>query len=72
MGDCDRADVRPSAGRGKLEGGGLFSKWWPVMQAMCDTTPGARHAVLPGATHISVVSNPGAYTDALLGFMARL
>ena len=44
----------------------------PVMQAMCDATPGSRHAVLPGASHISVVSNPAAFNEALLGFMAGL
>ena len=44
----------------------------PVMQAMCDATPGSRHAVLSGASHISVVSNPAAFNAALLGFMAGL
>jgi 3-oxoadipate enol-lactonase len=44
----------------------------PVMQAMCDATPGATHAILPGASHISVVSNPGAFNQAMLGFLAGL
>ena len=43
-----------------------------VMQAMCDATPGATHVVLPGASHISVVSNPVAFNRAMLGFLAGL
>jgi len=40
-----------------------------VMQAMCDKTPGAVHEILPGATHISVVSNPHAFNQAMLRFL---
>lgn len=43
-----------------------------VMQAMCEATPRATHVVLPGATHISVVSNAPAFTEAMLGFLRRL
>jgi 3-oxoadipate enol-lactonase len=44
----------------------------PIMQAMCDATPGATHAILPGASHISVVSNPGAFNQAMLGYLSRV
>ncbi len=37
-----------------------------IVQAMCDATPGAKHVVLPGATHISTVCNPTAFNAALL------
>ena len=40
-----------------------------IVQAMCDATPGARHVVLPGATHISTVCNPQAFNAALLTLM---
>ena len=40
-----------------------------VMQAMCDATPGARHVVLPGATHISTICNPLAFNTALRDFL---
>ncbi|MFM9967506.1 MAG: alpha/beta fold hydrolase [Burkholderiales bacterium] len=43
-----------------------------IVQAMCDATPGATHAILPGASHISVVSNPVAFNQAMLGFLAKL
>ena len=43
-----------------------------VMQAMCDATPGATHVVLPGASHISAVSNAKAFNQAMLGFLDRL
>ncbi len=43
-----------------------------VMQAMCDATPGATHSILPGATHISVVSNPRAFNQAMLRFLSGL
>jgi 3-oxoadipate enol-lactonase len=43
-----------------------------VMQEMCDATPGATHVVLPGATHISVVCNPGAFNAALGQFIERV
>jgi 3-oxoadipate enol-lactonase len=43
-----------------------------VMQEMCDATPGAKHVVLPGASHISVVSNPRAFNQAMLGFLQGL
>ena len=43
-----------------------------VVQAMCDATPGATHAVLPGASHISVVCNPTAFNQAMLQFLGRL
>ena len=43
-----------------------------VMQAMCDATPGSNHMVLPGATHISVVSNPRAFNEAMLRFLSKL
>jgi 3-oxoadipate enol-lactonase len=41
-----------------------------VMQSLCDRTPGARHLVLPGATHISVVCNPAAFNDGLRDFLS--
>jgi 3-oxoadipate enol-lactonase len=40
-----------------------------LMQSLCDATPGARHVVLPGATHISVVCNPAAFTTAVRGLL---
>ncbi len=40
-----------------------------IVQAMCDATPGARHIVLPGATHISTVCNPTAFNAALLDLL---
>ena len=40
-----------------------------IVQAMCDATPGARHVVLAGATHISTVCNPQAFNAALLDFL---
>jgi 3-oxoadipate enol-lactonase len=43
-----------------------------VMQAMCDATPGSSHVVLPGATHISAVCNPGAFSEAMRRFLAAL
>ena len=43
-----------------------------VMQEMCDATPNATHVILPGATHISVVSNPLAFNQAMLQFLAKL
>lgn len=43
-----------------------------VMQAMCDATPGSTHVILPGASHISVVSNPGAFNQAILEFLEGL
>jgi 3-oxoadipate enol-lactonase len=43
-----------------------------IMQLMCDATPGAKHAILPGASHISVVSNPGAFNQAMLDFLGGL
>jgi 3-oxoadipate enol-lactonase len=43
-----------------------------VMQAMCEATPHATHAVLPGASHISVVSNAPAFTAAMLEFLRRV
>lgn len=43
-----------------------------IVQAMCDATPGATHVVLPGATHISTVCNPGAFNAAMLEFLARV
>lgn len=43
-----------------------------IMQAMCDATPGAKHVVLPGATHISPVCNPAAFNSALERFIAAI
>lgn len=43
-----------------------------IVQAMCDATPGARHVVLPGATHISTVCNPQAFNAALLELLRRI
>ena len=43
-----------------------------VMQEMCEATPGATHMILPGATHISVVSNPRAFNQAMLRFLSKL
>ena len=43
-----------------------------VMQEMCEATPGATHMILPGATHISVVSNPHAFNQAMLRFLSKL
>ncbi|MSQ21037.1 MAG: alpha/beta fold hydrolase [Betaproteobacteria bacterium] len=40
-----------------------------IMQVMCDATPGAKHVVLPGATHISTVCNPTVFNAALLDFL---
>jgi 3-oxoadipate enol-lactonase len=42
-----------------------------VMQSMADRVPGARHVVLPRATHISVVCNPKAFLDALADFLPK-
>ncbi len=43
-----------------------------VMQAMCDATPGASHVILPGASHISAVSNSGAFNTAMLDFLGKI
>lgn len=43
-----------------------------VMQEMCEATPNAKHVVLPGATHISVVSNAPAFTAAMQEFLAQV
>ncbi len=43
-----------------------------VMQEMCNATPNTTHVVLPGATHISVVSNAPAFTAAMQAFLARV
>lgn len=42
-----------------------------VMQSMADRIPGARHVVLPRATHISVVCNPQAFVRTLADFVPR-
>ena len=42
-----------------------------VMQSMADRVPGARHVVLPRATHISVVCNPQAFLLALADFLPK-
>jgi 3-oxoadipate enol-lactonase len=39
-----------------------------VMQQLSDATPGSRHAVLPGATHLSVVCSPDAFARELRSF----
>jgi 3-oxoadipate enol-lactonase len=41
-----------------------------VMQELSDATPGSRHVVLPGATHLSVVCNPDAFARALRSLLA--
>ena len=43
-----------------------------IVQAMCDATPGAKHVVLPGATHISTVCNPAAFNAALLDLLREV
>jgi 3-oxoadipate enol-lactonase len=42
-----------------------------VMQAMADKVTGARHVVLPRATHISPVCNPKAFVQALADFLPK-
>jgi 3-oxoadipate enol-lactonase len=43
-----------------------------IMQVMCNATPGAKHVVLPGATHISTVCNPAVFNKALLELMRTI
>ncbi len=43
-----------------------------IMQVMCDATPGAKHVVLPGATHISTVCNPTVFNAALLDLLRSI
>jgi 3-oxoadipate enol-lactonase len=40
-----------------------------AMQAMADSTPGARLAIVPDAAHIANVNNPAAFAEALRGFL---
>jgi 3-oxoadipate enol-lactonase len=40
-----------------------------IVQEVCDATPGAKHVVLPGATHISTVCNPTVFNAAMRDFL---
>jgi 3-oxoadipate enol-lactonase len=43
-----------------------------IMQVMCNATLGAKHVILPGATHISTVCNPTVFNKALLDLMGNV
>ena len=42
-----------------------------LMQGLAEAVPGARHVALPDAGHICTIANPGAFDEALTGFLNR-